>query len=338
MDHDCSHSNSHDTCVHSHDHGTHDRHGHTHDGGSGHSHGGHGHSHDLRGSTKSRLWIALLINALFLVVEVIGGFVTGSLALLADAGHMLTDVAALVLALFVTTLAERPPTPRRTYGLLRAEVFGAFINGASLMVVVVLVIREAWHRLHDAGQVNGPAMLVIAVLGLIANAVSARVLFDSHDDNVNIRAAFLHMAADALGSVGAITAGLVIWLYGWTMIDSIVSVVIAVLIFWGSFPLLIRTVNILLEATPENIDYAEVHDALLEIEHVIEVHDLHIWTITSGIPSLSAHVMLEPRCSDSTHWQDCLKNAQKMLRERFGIVHSTLQFEPEDFEKDGRSI
>lgn len=316
-----------------------DKSAHGHDPSHNHSGGhGHGHVHDHSRSTKSKLWIALLINAVFLFVEVAGGIITGSLALLADAGHMFTDVAALVLALVVTTLAERPATPKRTYGLLRAEVLGAFVNGASLMIVVVIVFREALHRLHEVQNINGPGMLIIAVLGLLANVISAWVLFDKNENNVNIHAAFLHMAADALGSVGAITAGLVIWLTGWSMIDPIVSILIGALIFWGSFPLLIRTINILLEATPEHIDYDEVQGALLEIGHIVEVHDLHIWTITSGIPSLSAHITLESDCSDSTHWQECLHEAQHMLNDRFGIGHSTLQFEPEGYERTERVI
>ncbi|MCD6308216.1 MAG: cation transporter, partial [Candidatus Latescibacteria bacterium] len=209
---------------------------------------------------------------------------------------------------------------------------------ATLIVVVVLILREAWHRFGESADINAPLMLVIAVLGLAANAVSAVVLFRSRDENVNMKGAFLHMAADALGSVGAITAGSVIWLTGWTLADPVVSVFISVLILWGSWGLLAQTINILLEATPENIDYGEVETALLDIGHVVDVHDLHIWTITSGVPSLSAHVSLETSCSDSTHWQLCLKEAQTMLRERFGIMHSTLQFEPSDFERDGRWI
>jgi len=304
-----------------------------------HSHGHAGHAfHHMRGRTKKRLWWALAINAGFLVVEVAGGIISNSLALLADAGHMLTDVAALVLALVVATLAERPPTPRRTYGLLRAEVLGAFANGAALVVVVILVFREAWHRLGQTPEINAPLMLVIAVLGLLANAVSAWVLFESRHDNVNARGAFLHMAADALGSVGAIVAGIVVWVTGWLLIDSLMSLFIGFMILWGSVGLLSQTINILLESTPENIDYDEVRDAILAIDHVTDIHDLHIWTITSGLPSLSAHITLEPECSDSTHWQECLRTAQDMIHDRFGIQHSTLQFEPESYDRDGRPI
>jgi len=303
-----------------------------------HDQGGHVHYHETRLLAKKRLWIALAINAVFFTLEVVGGIVSHSLALLADAGHMLTDVAALVLAIFVATLAERAPTPRRTFGLLRAEVLGAFINGAALMFIVVLIFREAWHRFSETPEINAPLMLFIAFLGLFANVLSAWVLFESRLDNVNIRGAFLHMSADALGSVGAITAGIIVWITGWMPADPIASIVIGILILWGSWGLITQTMNILLEATPEDIDYHEVEQALLDIDHVTGIHDLHIWTITSGIPSLSAHISLEPECSNTTHWQQCLKSAQNMLKQRFGIEHSTLQLEPQDYERDNRRI
>jgi len=299
---------------------------------------GHAHIHDVRALSRKKLWIALAVNAVFLMLEVAGGLMTNSLALLADAGHMLTDVAALVLAIFVSRLAERPATPQKTYGLLRAEVLGALANGAALVLIVGVIFWEAWRRIGSVQEIHAPGMLIIAVLGLFANAASAWVLFGSRDINVNIKGAFLHMVADALGSVGAITAGVVIVLTGWTPVDQIASLAIGILILWGSWGLLSETVNILLEATPKDVDYNEVHDALMGIDHIQDVHDLHIWTISSGIPSLSAHIRLSAECSDTGHWQECLAHTQKMIRERFGIVHSTLQFEPENYERDGRRI
>lgn len=263
---------------------------------------------------------------------------TNSLALLADAGHMLTDVAALLLAVFVSTLAERPPTPKRTYGLLRAEVLGALANGAALVIIVGLILWEAWRRIGTHQDIHATGMLVIAILGLLANAGSAWVLFGSRNVTVNLKGAFLHMIADALGSVGAIAAGVIILLTGWTPVDLVASLIIGLLILWGSWGLISETVNILLEATPKNVDFHEVYDALMEIDHIKDVHDLHIWTISSGIPSLSAHIRLSPECSDTNHWQDCLYTTQKMIRERFGIVHSTFQFEPDDFKRDERKI
>lgn len=309
-------------------HGHHGRHGEDH-GAAGHQ--GHSH-HDMRALTRRSLWIALLINLVFLIIEVIGGIITNSLALMADAGHMLTDVAALGLALFVAHLAERPPTSKRTYGLLRAEVLGAFVNGATLVVIVAIIFIEAWKRIGSTPVIDGPLMLAVAAAGLAANIASARVLYSGRHSNVNVRGAFLHMFADALGSVGAIVAGTVIWLTGWTPIDPIASVVIGLLILWSSWGLIVQTMNILLEGVPEHIDAGEVRSALMEIAHVTAVHDLHIWTIASGMPSLSAHIELDPECSDSKHWQCCLLDAQMMLKERFGIEHSTLQIEPEEFE------
>ncbi len=304
-----------------------------------HDHGqGHGHSHDIRKLSRYRLWIALGINLAFLIVEVIGGLIANSLALLADAGHMLTDVSALILAIIVAHLAMKPPTPNRTFGLLRAEVLGGFANGAALVVVVIIIFHQAWSRFGEMPEINGPLMLVIAVLGLAANAGSAWVLFPDRHANVNIRGAYLHLMADALGSIGAITASLVVLATGWTPIDSLMSVGIGALILAGSWGLLSETVGILLEATPADIDYDEVKQALESVGHITDIHDLHIWTISSGIPSLSVHLKLQPECSDTTHWQQCLTDVQAMLRERFGIVHSTIQFEPEGFVRDNRPI
>ncbi len=296
-----------------------------------HSHDdNHDHPHDLRALSNRRLRWALIINLVFLVVEVIGGILTHSLALLADAGHMLTDVGALALALFVAHIAKRPATPDRTFGLLRAEVLGAFVNGATLVLIVGLIFWEAWQRLGQVKTIDGPLMLLVAALGLLANIGSAIILAKGREENVNVQGAFLHMVADALGSVGAIIAGAVIWMTGWYPIDSIASVVIGVLILLSSWGFLKKTMNILLEATPEHIDFMKVKTTLENMEHIDEVHDLHIWTITSGMPVLSAHITLSSCCSETTHWQDCLSNAQKILKERFGIEHTTLQVEGGD--------
>lgn len=288
-----------------------------------------GDEHGHGGVSMRRLFAAFLINFVFLVVEVIGGLVTNSLALLADAGHMLTDVAALALALFVSYLASRPATPRRTFGLLRAEVIGAFVNGASLVLVVGLIFREAVHRFGEPPEIDAPLMLAVAVLGLAANLVSAAILHKGHEDNVNQEGAFLHMVGDALGSVGAIVAGVAIWLRpGLAWVDPLASVVIGVIIMYGAAGLVRRTLSILLESVPEDIDYLEVKDALENQEHIALVHDLHIWTITSGMTMLSAHVALA-RCShDKEHWSEAIEEASAMLEDRFGINHTTIQANP----------
>lgn len=300
-----------------------------------HSHSdldGHDHHHDLKSASYRRLWWAFVINLVFLVVEVIGGILTNSLALLADAGHMLTDVGALALAIFVAHMASKPATPEKTYGLLRAEVLGAFINGAALVIIVGFIMWEAWERLGKYQEIDGPVMIIIALLGLMANVASAIILAKDREENVNLKGAFLHMIADALGSVGAVIAGLVIWTTGWMPIDTIASVVIGILILLSTYGFLKQTINILLEATPDNIDYLEVKNSLEEMEHISTVHDLHIWTITSGVPVLSAHIKLSACCADTDHWQECLENAQKLIKEKFGIEHTTLQVEPGDDE------
>ncbi len=340
---------THLACSCGHDHGAHDHthpqdqagHDHNHDQAHPHAHshgpGACGHNHGA-GAPLKALWWALAINFAWLIVEVAGGLLTHSLALLADAGHMLTDVAALGLAIAVIYLARAPRTPRRTFGMLRAEVIGAFLNGATLVLITGFIFAEAWRRFAVPQQIDAPWMLVIAVLGLLANAGSAWVLLAHAKDSVNIQGAFLHLIGDALGSVGAIAAGVVIWLTGWSPADPIASVLIGGLILYGSLGLLRRTAHILINGTPAGIDYDAVLACLSANPHVAEVHDLHIWSITDTEPGLSAHLRLVPECSDGGHWQECLARAQTVLRERFGITHSTLQVEPTTLAKDERII
>jgi cobalt-zinc-cadmium efflux system protein len=296
-----------------------------------HGHGGHedhGHETNLREVSRRRLWWAMAIILLFLIVEVVGGLITGSLALLADAGHMLTDLLALAMAVFVGYLAERPATPERTFGFLRAEVIGAFINGATLILVVGLVFREAIGRFLYPAKVAGAGMLAVALAGLLANLASAWVLSGSRKENINIEGAFVHMLADMLGSVGAVVAGIVILATGWVPADPLASVLIGWLILWSSISLLRRTLAILIQATPPHLDFHEIQAALEANEHVAAVHDLHIWSVTSGFSVLTANIWLKPMCSDPACWQECLRDLQNTLNERFGIDHATLQLEP----------
>ncbi len=296
-----------------------------------HRHGGHeDHAHelDVRVVSRRRLWWAMAIILVFLIIEVVGGLITGSLALLADAGHMLTDLLALAMAIFVGYLAERPATPERTFGFLRAEVIGAFVNGATLILVVGLVFREAIGRFLHVAEVAGVGMLTVALLGLLANLASAWVLSGSRKENINIEGAFIHMLADTLGSVGAVLAGAVILATGWMPADPLASVLISLLILWSSIGLLRRTLAILIQATPPHLDFHEIQAALEANQYVTAVHDLHIWSVTSGFPVLTAHIWLKPMCSDPACWQQCLRDLQGTLRERFGIDHATLQLEP----------
>ena len=288
----------------------------------------HDHGAELRKISRRRLWMALAIIVTFLVIEVIGGLLTGSLALLADAGHMLTDALALGLAIFVAHLAQRPATPERTFGYLRAEVIGAFANGAMLILVVGLIVREAVARFLHPPEVQGAGMLLVAVAGLVANLTSAWVLSGSRKENINIEGAFLHMLADILGSIGAIVAGVIILVTGWMPADPLVSLVIGGLILWSSIGLLRRTMAILIHATPAHLDFREILEALESNEHVAAVHDLHIWSVTTGFPVLTATIWLKPDCTSPLCWRGALRELQIMLHDRFDIEHVTLQLEP----------
>jgi cobalt-zinc-cadmium efflux system protein len=291
-------------------------------------HENHSHGTNLRAVSRQRLWWAMAIILVFLLVEVVGGLITGSLALLADAGHMLTDLLALAMAIFVGHLAERPATPERTFGFLRAEVIGAFINGATLILVVGLIFREAISRFLHPAEVAGAGMLGVALAGLLANLASAWVLSGSRRGNINVEGAFLHVLADTLGSLGVVVAGIVILVTGWLPADPLASILIGLLILWSSIGLLRRTLAILIQATPPHLDFHEIQTALEANEHVAAVHDLHIWSVTSGFPILTADIWLKPMCSDPACWQQCLRDLQNTLTERFGIDHATLQLEP----------
>ena len=269
----------------------------------------------------------MVINLTFFFVEVIGGTITHSLSLLADAGHMFGDVAALVIALVVMHLARQTPTEKRTFGLLRAEVLGAFINGAGLLVITVFIFKEAWDRISSEPAIDGPLMLVIAVLGLFANVASTAILWRNRAEDINIHGAFLHMMADSLGSVAVIIASGVIWAFGWYPMDIIASVCVGGIIVWSTWHFMKRTMAILLESTPENVNFDAVKSALTDMPHVVRVHDLHIWTITSGMPVLTVHLTLSDQCHATGHWPVCLDEAKKRINERFGIWHSTLEIE-----------
>lgn len=269
------------------------------------------------------LVIALLITATFLVVQIIGGLVTNSLALLADAGHMATDVAALALALLAIWLARRPATPERSYGFARAEVLAALVNAATLVAISIYIFWEAFRRINEPPEVDSGPMLAVAVAGLAANVASAWVLTrgGGHEHNLNMRGAFLHVVGDMLGSIGAIIAAFVMLTTGWYLADPILSAGIGLLILWSSWRLLRESVDVLLEATPKGIDATEVRTSMVQVEGVSGVHDLHIWTVTSGLIALSAHIEV----TAARDWHELLDESTGLLRERFGIAHVTLQ-------------
>ena len=289
----------------------------------GHEHGHHDH-HGGATSTRKLAYV-LGLTAGFTVVEAIGGLLTGSLALLADAGHMLSDAASLALALFAAWLSGRAATPERTFGFKRAEVLAALLNGLALVGISLWILIEAYRRLSDPPEVLGGWMLAVAALGLLVNVAAAAILLGGHEENINVAAAFRHVLADLLGSVGAVVAAVIILATGWRYADPAVSVVIALLVLVSSWSILREAIRILLEATPRGVDAATVGAAMAARPGVVEVHDLHIWTITSGFPALAAHVLVSP--GDDCHARR--RELEAMLHDSYGIHHTTLQVDHE---------
>lgn len=287
----------------------------------------HDHGHGRR-SEKSvtRLKIALVLTAIFMVAEAVGGWLTNSLALIADAGHMFTDVAALSLTLFAIWFASRPATAKKTYGYYRLEILAAFINGVALVLLSIWIIWEAIGRWRDPQEVLGLEMTFVAIGGLIVNIIAAFLLHSDHKHDLNMRGAWLHVMGDLLGSVAAITAGVLIIAFGWFWADAAISIFISIIIIFGSWRLINESVNVLLEGTPRHIDIASVESAILETPGVGGVHDLHVWTISSGIDALSAHITH----FDPIDHADVLAKVRKNLHDRFGIDHLTIQIETSD--------
>jgi cobalt-zinc-cadmium efflux system protein len=293
-------------------------HGHSH----GHSHG-HGHSHNHSGNKKA-LFSAFLLITCFMVVEVIGGFLTNSLALLSDAGHMLSDAVALGLSFFAIKLGERKATASKTYGYQRFEIIAAALNGITLIGISLYIFIEAYHRLTDPPEVSSLGMLTISVIGLFINIIAAWILMSGDkDENLNVRSAFLHVIGDMLGSVGAIIAALLIYFFGWGLADPIASVIVAILVLISGWRVTKESVHVLMEGAPLQMEVERVKSSLLSIPHVKEVHDLHIWSITSGVPMLSCHIAIE---GEGIH-DSILHKAQSILHNDFGIDHSTIQVE-----------
>jgi cobalt-zinc-cadmium efflux system protein len=274
-----------------------------------------------RARGQRALTAVLALTMSFMVAEVIGGLLTSSLALLADAGHMLSDNLSLGLALFAAWLAGRPATPEKSFGYKRAEILAALFNGVTLVAISIWIFVEAYSRLREPPEILGGWMLAIAALGLVVNAVGALILSRAADESLNAQGAFRHVVADALGSIGVMVAALVILLTGWRYADPLVSVAIGVLILASSWSLLRDSTNILLEATPRGIDAEEVGRKMASAEGVVEVHDLHIWTITSGFPALSAHVLVGQ--SEDCHARR--RDLEDLLAREYGISHTTLQ-------------
>lgn len=295
----------------------------------GHHHGHHHHGINREGNKKG-LTIALIITFSIMIMEFVGGLITNSLALLSDAGHMLSDSSSLLLSLIAFWFAAKPPSANKTYGYYRFEILAAFFNGITLFVMAGWIIYEAYGRFFEPPTVSSGTMIWIASIGLIANLLSAYFLMKKGnvEENVNVKSAYLHVIGDALGSLGAIVAGLVMLFFEWYIADPIISVIVALLILKSAWGVLKTTIHILMEGTPITIDQKKVKEVLLSIEGVKDIHDLHIWTITSGLDSLTCHVLIK----DGVDEQDILQQAIKQIETNFGITHTTIQVEKSDLQ------
>lgn len=289
----------------------------------------HGHDHDHPGAGwRGRLLLTLLITLTVMLVEAAGAWASGSLALLADAGHLLTDAGGLGLALFAAVLVERPPSDARTWGFRRAEILGAAVQSALLLAVGVYVLVEAIRRLFQPAAVASGTMLVFGLVGLIGNGAGILLLAGGRAEGLHLRAAFLDVLNDALASVAVLVAAAVIRVTGWTRADAVVSLVIGALILPRTWRLLREAVDVLMEATPKDVDLAAVRTHLLDVPHVLGVHDLHVTTVATGLPVLTAHVVVDDDCFRHGDLPAMLDRLQACLAGHFDVVHSTFQFEP----------
>jgi cobalt-zinc-cadmium efflux system protein len=294
-----------------------------------HIHVGHEHNHEHHAdaSTRRPLIITLVLVLVIMVAEVIGGLVSNSLALLSDAGHMLTDALAITLSLFAMNLARRPATLKKTYGYHRAEILAAFANGAILILLSAYIFYEAVKRFSAEPEIKTPVMLVVAIIGLIANLVGMFLLRQGSGKSINVRAAFWHIIGDTLSSVGVIAAAIIIYFTGWTAADPIIAIVIGVVILWGAVRIVRESVDILLESVPKEVKIEEVTAAVKKIEGVEDLHEIHIWTLTSGIYALSAHLKITDQTVSASC--DILIKVNEVLEHSFNITHTTLQMECE---------
>ncbi|AZC26075.1 MULTISPECIES: cation diffusion facilitator family transporter [Pseudomonas] len=290
--------------------------------GAGHSHG------QVRAGHERKLWMALGLTGSFMIAEVIGAFVTGSLALLSDAAHMLTDTLALAISLVAIQVAKRPADRKRTFGYARFEILAAAFNALLLFVVAFYILFEAWQRLQAPPEIQSTGMLVIAVLGLIVNLISMGLLASGSSESLNVKGAYLEVWSDMLGSLGVILAALVIMFTGWGWVDSLVAAAIGLWVLPRTWTLLKESTNVLLQGVPDGVDIDQVEQGIRGVPGVSEVHDLHIWALTSGKNVLSAHLVAQ---LDSCDEQVILAQVTELVQERFAIAHVTLQVEQAGF-------
>jgi cobalt-zinc-cadmium efflux system protein len=297
------------------------------------THHHHDHRREAGGSDRAagraRLGWTMALTIGYMVAEIVGGYMADSLSLLADAGHMFSDAAALGLSLFAAWIAERPPTPQHSYGYYRAEILAALANGATLVVISIFIFIEAVHRLGAPQPVGGQLMAVIAAGGLVVNILGLLILHGGTSHSLNVHGAWLHLMTDAMGSVAALLAGALVWAFGWNWADPVASMAIGVLVVFSSWNLLKQAISILMESTPGHLDVDAVRSAMISAPGVCEVHDLHIWTITSGMDSLSAHVVVAP----GHEARAALGDLRRVLHDQFAIDHITIQIESPGEEK-----
>ncbi|HKE15045.1 MAG TPA: cation diffusion facilitator family transporter [Kofleriaceae bacterium] len=290
----------------------------------GHGHGhDHGHEHQVRDASSRRLALTLVLVAVYLVAQVVGGLMSNSLALLADAGHMLSDAGALGLSLLAISIARRPPSRTHTFGYQRAEILAALLNGALLVAISGYIFFEAYRRLGDPPHVRGELMMVVAIGGLMVNLAGLWILRGGRSQSLNVRGAWLHVLSDALGSVGAIAAAVLVSAFGWNWADPAASAVIGVLVVFSAWSLVKATVGVLMEAVPAHIDVAALRGALLSIEGVLDVHDLHVWSVTPGRDVVSAHLTTIIEADREA----IMAEVHARLRQRFDLSHSTIQLD-----------
>jgi cobalt-zinc-cadmium efflux system protein len=278
-------------------------------------------------STQRNLLIVLSITSMIMIAEIIGGVLANSLALLSDAGHMLTDILALGLSIAAMRFAQKPPTVSKTFGFYRLEILAAFFNGMLLLFISLYIFYEAYHRLIHPEEIKGLFMLVVAAIGLLANGVGIVILKKSTLRNLNVKSVFFHMVGDTVSSGGVIVGGLVILYTGWHLVDPLIGIFIGLLILRGAYSLVRESIDILLEATPKDINVEKMLDDLGKIEGVKEIHHLHLWTITSGIYAMSAHVLIEDLLTSRS--AQILKEIEELLQGKYSIDHTTIQFESE---------
>lgn len=310
-----------------HSHSGHRPHDHGHDD---HDHSDHEHEleqgpHRATPSGKRDLLIALSITMLMMVAEVVGGLLSNSLALLSDAGHMLTDNLALLLSFFAMKFSTLPATERKTWGFYRLEILAALLNGIVLVLLSLYIMYEAYLRMLHPQPVQGTLMLIVAAIGLVANIIGAFILIRHRDTNLNIRGAFLHIVGDALSSVGVIIGGFIILYTGWYLIDPILSMLISLVIIYSAWALVKESVNILLEAAPPHIDIDTVAAEMANIKGVREAYHIHAWTITSGVYAMSAHVLIDDQMVSGS--RDIIDEIKELLSKKFNVLHSTIQLE-----------